>query len=405
MNGRYPLVQEHADAAEGLAESARTFERALWLRFLAGLCLHAPDLRERLERFKRHAEAGVEQSLLAANGELTLAGHSDGDLLQAIDDARAALSLATDSTDPLVRTGLLSVYSHCLIMAARYEESLERSEALTRVAEEYGIEFPLVYAQLHRARALIGLRRFGQAARLLDLLERQTKADTGTYFRANLPLERARLHAGVGDLRRALDVLSSLPSTPNGPSSGGELLGLRALLHAAAGNADQATTLAVEAAGRNDALQNKALALVAEMLVAVDAGDSEIALARLASLVDSGVWDPVVVAVRAAPRLGAFIADETPWRAWLQRVLSGSADSSLAASLGLHVPRAAKPKVDLTPRETEIHELVAQGLTNDEIAKLLHISISTTKVHVKHIFEKLGVRSRAEAARALPVDR
>ncbi len=43
--------------------------------------------------------------------------------------------------------------------------------------------------------------------------------------------------------------------------------------------------------------------------------------------------------------------------------------------------------------------MIAQGLTNDEIAKLLFISRSTTKVHVKHIFEKLGVRSRVEAAR------
>jgi DNA-binding NarL/FixJ family response regulator len=52
----------------------------------------------------------------------------------------------------------------------------------------------------------------------------------------------------------------------------------------------------------------------------------------------------------------------------------------------------------------EVHELLAQGLTNEEIAKLLYISVSTTKVHVKHIYEKLGVRSRLEAARALRED-
>jgi DNA-binding NarL/FixJ family response regulator len=51
-----------------------------------------------------------------------------------------------------------------------------------------------------------------------------------------------------------------------------------------------------------------------------------------------------------------------------------------------------------------VHELLAQGMTNDEIAKLLYISLSTTKVHVKHIYEKLGVRSRLEAARALRGD-
>jgi two-component system nitrate/nitrite response regulator NarL len=68
------------------------------------------------------------------------------------------------------------------------------------------------------------------------------------------------------------------------------------------------------------------------------------------------------------------------------------------------VPRAAKHAEELTPRESEVHELLAQGLTNDEIARQLYISRSTTKVHVKHIYEKLGVRSRLEAARALRND-
>lgn len=68
------------------------------------------------------------------------------------------------------------------------------------------------------------------------------------------------------------------------------------------------------------------------------------------------------------------------------------------------MPRAAKTRAALSPRESEVHELLAQGLTNEEIAKQLYISLSTTKVHVKHIYDKLGVRSRLEAARALRDD-
>ena len=68
------------------------------------------------------------------------------------------------------------------------------------------------------------------------------------------------------------------------------------------------------------------------------------------------------------------------------------------------MPRAATRVTGLTPRESEVHELLAQGLTNEEIAKVLYISLSTTKVHVKHIYEKLGVRSRLEATRALRDD-
>jgi DNA-binding NarL/FixJ family response regulator len=111
-----------------------------------------------------------------------------------------------------------------------------------------------------------------------------------------------------------------------------------------------------------------------------------------------------VIAIRALPEVGAFIAEKNCWRGWLQRLLSSSADISLARRLGLQVPRAARRSNDLTPRENEVHDLLAQGLTNEQIAKALYISLSTTKVHVKHIYEKLGVRSRLEAARALRDD-
>jgi DNA-binding NarL/FixJ family response regulator len=55
----------------------------------------------------------------------------------------------------------------------------------------------------------------------------------------------------------------------------------------------------------------------------------------------------------------------------------------------------------LSHREREVYELLAQGRSNRDIARTLFISESTTKVHVRHIFEKLGVRSRAEAASAM----
>ena len=51
----------------------------------------------------------------------------------------------------------------------------------------------------------------------------------------------------------------------------------------------------------------------------------------------------------------------------------------------------------LTPRELEVLGLIRRGMRNQEIANALFISTSTTKVHIRHVFEKLGVRTRAEA--------
>jgi DNA-binding CsgD family transcriptional regulator len=81
-------------------------------------------------------------------------------------------------------------------------------------------------------------------------------------------------------------------------------------------------------------------------------------------------------------------------------LFSISHDISLGRHAGLDMPREFRRSEGLSPREREVHELLAQGRTNREIAKALFISESTTKVHVRHVFEKLGVHTRAEAAAA-----
>jgi DNA-binding NarL/FixJ family response regulator len=58
---------------------------------------------------------------------------------------------------------------------------------------------------------------------------------------------------------------------------------------------------------------------------------------------------------------------------------------------------------DLTPRESEILELIGQGLTNQEIADQLVIELGTVKNHVHRILQKLEVSSRGEAAQYLAV--
>jgi DNA-binding NarL/FixJ family response regulator len=52
---------------------------------------------------------------------------------------------------------------------------------------------------------------------------------------------------------------------------------------------------------------------------------------------------------------------------------------------------------ELTPREAEVLKLIAQGLTNNEIAEHLVVSPTTVKSHINHLFTKAGIRDRAQA--------
>jgi LuxR family maltose regulon positive regulatory protein len=400
---RWEVAEEHVRSATSLADTQATREGALWLHYLAGLAPEAPDLQDRLDHFKRDSRVGNQQSLAAAAGVVALA-LMEGDLEEAIADARSALSLATEGVDPIAHTGLLSMYSYALITTCRYRESLTYIDALQRVAETCGIDFPLAYAQLFRAKALTGIRRFGPASRALSRLERRMHDQPGSYFRANLPVARARLYASVGDLERAVDVLSLGPPDQLSRTARGEFLGWQALLHAAAEESDRADALARDACLASRALEGKALSSLARTILALGARQTAMAEAQMQAVIDSEIWDPVVIAARVVPDLGAFIIERTEWRGWLQRLLTASGDHAIASRLGLRTPRAGTRTAELSPRESEVHDLLAQGLTNEEIAKLLYISLSTTKVHVKHIYAKLGVRSRLEAARALRDD-
>lgn len=63
-------------------------------------------------------------------------------------------------------------------------------------------------------------------------------------------------------------------------------------------------------------------------------------------------------------------------------------------------PPTAEPAPDgLTARETEVLLLIADGLSNQEIARKLHVSTATVKTHINNLFTKTGLKDRAQAVR------
>jgi DNA-binding NarL/FixJ family response regulator len=89
--------------------------------------------------------------------------------------------------------------------------------------------------------------------------------------------------------------------------------------------------------------------------------------------------------------------------ATIRRVLRGEAvlDPDIVVRVLGHMtdlPHHAHSAAQLSPRELEVLQLLAQGLTNREIARALTVSASTIKVHVEHILAKLEVSDRTQAA-------
>jgi len=76
----------------------------------------------------------------------------------------------------------------------------------------------------------------------------------------------------------------------------------------------------------------------------------------------------------------------------LARIVRGGSEP------GRQAPPRAAPFAELTPRELEILEHVAEGSSNKAIGRALNITDGTVKLHVKAILRKLGLRSRVEAA-------
>jgi DNA-binding NarL/FixJ family response regulator len=123
----------------------------------------------------------------------------------------------------------------------------------------------------------------------------------------------------------------------------------------------------------------------------------DIEVVALTSVLES---EAVVAAVKAGA-IGYLLKDTQA--AELRRAIRAAAAGQVqlspqAMAFLLHQVRVPEsPATALTEREQEVLRLLAEGMSNKEIAHALHVVEDTVKTHVAHILAKLGVQSRTQA--------
>ena len=143
----------------------------------------------------------------------------------------------------------------------------------------------------------------------------------------------------------------------------------------------------IEESGRQGRLINKTRALLAKAMVhchcsEVDAGTD--VLQEALQLIDSASYYQMLFDWAKFLQPALLCLQERGKSGWWEKAISNGQSSS----------NMLEP---LTSRELEVLNLIAVGHRNQAIADTLHIALTTTKAHIRHIYEKMAVKSRTQA--------
>jgi LuxR family maltose regulon positive regulatory protein len=403
LRGDVPGTSRNSLRASALSDVPEIRGSALWIDFLNAFEVQDANVHNIAERLRHVDDGSPGHTLRLLQAQAFLALEVDGDVRTALRELELAYGLLPHVPDPLSRTGFLNLFSCATIYIADYERCLELTDKQIGDARSCGLEFAADHALTTRAGAFVGLRKLGEAQRVFQELEARS-ADVSTFVDGQRQLKLARLKVAIGDVPRAEIILRASQPLDLPRAFHGEWIASRSLYLAALGDLKSARTAARDSrltSSYIDARNLSDLALAIADLHDVDEQESHPKVwATAERLLASGHTDAVILGCRAFPRLASVVGRNPTLATQLAQILATSRDLDIGRAAGLDMPRGVRRREGLSQREREVHQLLVQGRTNREIARTLFISESTTKVHVRHIFEKLGVHSRAEAAAA-----
>jgi DNA-binding CsgD family transcriptional regulator len=346
--------------------------------------------------------------------------------------SRAAWAAARAAEHPGAPLGVRLLRCQALVLCGRPAEALAEYARLrprtgtgghpegTAADASTGLAEPAEWAEaaVWRARALRLLGARTQARRVLRAALARDGATGAAGAAARAELAALILESGQPMWRAALAASRrAMRSVPEGDVAGyGLALALLAAAHAAAGAAGTARDLAAEAAPLLSGLGRAEAARVVEAWLrlgesALDTGDPREARRcfrhgfELALLYGQGnAVGPFALALarvclesgdRSAGCYARLAAAE------FERLMAfEAADEARDLIEAIKNPgglnATADSRVPLSAREKEIARLIGPGLTNQQIAERMNISVKTVETHMGRIFKKLGVKSRAQ---------
>lgn len=406
------------------------------------------------EMGRRYAHSSVDIARRIGDRDLEICALGElGKCLVSLGRTEEGLSMIDESMVAALggeSQSLDTVVAICCTMMGACDQAadLDRIAQWCRAADQfmqtYGSPFLFADCRQRYGSVLLATGNWAQAERELQAALHSTSADTDYHQQATAKLAKLRLRQGrLEEAEALLEPLQDCPPAwlqlatlhfsraeyataarwvgrliAAGPETTerAEALDLLAACRLARGDLDGARHSAAELEALADRMDRTAAHsdfVTARILIAEDdaSGEAEARLERAMRLF-SGCRLPYETArcrlalarllaaqpeVAVAEAQGAFATFER-----LGAVADADAAAQVIRSLGGAARTGRRDAGVLTKREIEVLRLVAEGLTNPEIADRLFLSRKTVSHHVSSILTKLGLRNRAEAAVQAP---
>jgi DNA-binding NarL/FixJ family response regulator len=299
--------------------------------------------------------------------------------------------------DPVVRVSFRSTYATALALAARYSESQDVARALLTDAEDFRLDFARPYGLATLAIAQAGSRDFTNAVHSISEARAFAQSIGNTHAEFNAYAIAVRILVQQGRHEEALRLKQPI-GPPPGKGITGEVAATSALVKACLGRTAEAQSLLSAIRGLTQSVEATVLTPCVAAIIALINRESDAASRSeeaFCAACESGAIDLLISSYRSSSVFFATLLGNDTISDQFASVLSLASDESLAQALSPRPMHENEYRTDrLSRRERQVYDLVCQGLTNRQIAGVLFISEQTVKLHVHHIFDKLGTRSR-----------